>query len=236
MAASRQEVFERVKEVLVEQLGVDEDADHRRGFVPGRPRRRLARPRGADHGARGSVRDQDLRRGRAEDHDRGAGRRLRLDAPVRPRPPRKGWGAATPTKADRCASGAIGWSTCSPTPPGRGTVRLRTSGSSSSATASSSSRSRARCTSATRTSRRGGWRRSARTSSRARAVPRSRSELELGPMLAERGAALPDEELAAAGQEPQRAGGPARGGACGHLPRVGLPEGRRADRRRLLGA
>ena len=80
MAASRQEVFERVKEVLVEQLGVDEDADHRRGFIPGGPRRGLARPRGADHGARGSVRDQDLRRGRAEDHDRGAGRRLRLEA------------------------------------------------------------------------------------------------------------------------------------------------------------
>ena len=82
MAASREEVYERVKEVLTEQLGVDEERDHRGGVVPGGPRRRLARPRRADHGARGSVRDQDLRRGCAEDHDRRPGSRLRHVAPV----------------------------------------------------------------------------------------------------------------------------------------------------------
>src|SRR5207244_213095 len=57
---------------------------HRRGLLPGGSRRGLARPRRADHGARGSVRNQDLRRGRPEDPDRGPGRRLRLVAPVAP--------------------------------------------------------------------------------------------------------------------------------------------------------
>jgi glycerol-3-phosphate acyltransferase PlsX len=54
----------------------------RRGLVPGGPRRRFARSRRADHGARGPVRDQDLGRGRPEDHDCRPGCRLRLDASV----------------------------------------------------------------------------------------------------------------------------------------------------------
>src|SRR6185312_9501494 len=51
-------------------------------FLPGGSRRRLPRPRRADHGARGPVRDQDLGRGRAEDPDGRPGRRLRRFAPV----------------------------------------------------------------------------------------------------------------------------------------------------------
>jgi dsRNA-specific ribonuclease len=60
MAASREEVYERVKEVLTEQLGIDE----------------------ADITEEASFQDQDLGRGRPEDPDRRAGRRLRRFAPV----------------------------------------------------------------------------------------------------------------------------------------------------------
>src|SRR5205807_3228684 len=42
-----------------------------------RPERGLPRPRRADHGLRGGVRDGDLGRGRGEDHDGGAGLGLR---------------------------------------------------------------------------------------------------------------------------------------------------------------
>src|SRR3989442_2444554 len=114
MAASREEVFERVKEVLTEQLGVEEseineeasfqedlDADSldlvelimeledQFGQVEGVGieiflEGRLPRPGRADHGAGGSVRDQDLGRGRPEDHDCRPGCRLRRLTPVAP--------------------------------------------------------------------------------------------------------------------------------------------------------
>ena len=191
MAASREEVYERVKEVLTEQLGVEEGDDHRRGLVPGGSRRGFARPRRADHGARGSVRNQDLRRGRPEDPDRRPGRRLRLLAPVA-----RATGDVAPLR--KLIEGL---------PDGSGRAglharlvgdrprRTRTSGSSSSATACSSSRWHASSTSAIPTSPKGGSRRSARTSCRARAAQSSRASSSSGRSWPRRGADIPADEL-----------------------------------------
>ena len=69
-------IEQRVKKIVAEQLGVNEaDIKNESSFVE-RPRRRLARHRRARDGARGGVRDRDPRRGSREDHDRAAGDRL----------------------------------------------------------------------------------------------------------------------------------------------------------------
>ena len=70
------EIFDKVKDVIVDQLNVEEDDVDRGGLVRRRPRRRLARHRRARHGARGVVRRLDPRRGGREDQDRR--RRCRL--------------------------------------------------------------------------------------------------------------------------------------------------------------
>ena len=79
---------------------------------------------------------------------------------------------------------------------GRRTGRCRTSGSSSSETACSSSRSRAPSTTRIPTSRRGGSRRSARTSCRGRAARSWHASSTSGSKLKERGVSeLPEDEL-----------------------------------------
>ena len=139
MAASREEVYERVKEVLTEQLGVDEgeiteeasfqedlDADSL-DLVE------LIMELEDQFGIKISG------RGRPEDH-RPSGR-LSTTSPRTSRPT----GGSTALDRSTLPAGARS-STSSRTPPGRPIARRRTSGSSSSATACSSSRSPARST------------------------------------------------------------------------------------------
>ena len=82
MAASREEVFERVKSVLSEQLGVDEnEVTEEASFQEDLDADSLDLVELIME-LEDRIRDQDLRRGRPEDHDRRTGRRLRLDTPV----------------------------------------------------------------------------------------------------------------------------------------------------------
>ena len=60
-------VEERVKEIIVEQLGVEEDDVNPEREVHRGPGRRLPRHGRARHGLRGGVRSRDPRRGRRED-------------------------------------------------------------------------------------------------------------------------------------------------------------------------
>ena len=69
-------IEQRVKKIVAEQLGVNEGDDQERIVVRRRPRRRLARHGRAGDGARGGIRDRDPGRGSREDHDRPAGDRL----------------------------------------------------------------------------------------------------------------------------------------------------------------
>ena len=85
--------FERLKKIIVEQLGVDEEEVTPHGLVRRGPQRRLARPGRAHHEPRRGVRDGDLRRGCREDPEglrrrrvhRGASAVARspMDAPLR---------------------------------------------------------------------------------------------------------------------------------------------------------
>ena len=71
MAASREEVYERVKEVLTEQLGVeDSEITEEASFQDDLDADSLDLVE-TDHGARRPVRHQDLRRGRQKIADRG---------------------------------------------------------------------------------------------------------------------------------------------------------------------
>ena len=184
MAASREEVFERVKEVLTEQLGIDEERGHRGGVLHGRPRRGLARPRRADHGARGPVRDQDLGRGRAEDH-RPSGRPSTTSR-------RTSSESAGARAADRRAAGRAARAGLPPSIPDRGPRRVVRA-------ARVPRRQRARLRGRARalrplprTSPRGSSRRSARTSSRGARARSSPHELGLDRRLEESGE-IPDD-------------------------------------------
>ena len=63
-------VEEKVKEIIVEQLGVDEDDVNSEREVHRGPGRRLARHGRARHGPGGALRHPDPRRGSREDRDR----------------------------------------------------------------------------------------------------------------------------------------------------------------------
>lgn len=82
MAASREEVYERVKEVLTEQLGIDEaDITEEASFQEDLDADSLDLVELIME-LEDQFRDQDLGRGRPEDPDRRPSRRLRQLAPV----------------------------------------------------------------------------------------------------------------------------------------------------------
>ena len=208
MAASREEVFERVKEVLSRAARRRRERDQRRGVLPGGPRGGLTRPRRADHGARGPIRDQDLRRGRAEDPDRWSGRRLRLLAPVT-QPSELALIEELPAERLENVFTHSSWA------PDRVVVRA----------ARVPRRQRLELAVARELYERypdfteGRSRRSAPTSSRGE-LRRRRARARPRRGWLERAAVVPHDELDEARRQPERARGPARGRARRALPRA----------------
>ena len=79
-ARSMSTIEERVKKIVVEQLGVKEEEVDQQRFVRRRPRRRLARHRRTGDGARRRIRVRDPGRRSREDHLGAAGDRLHQGA------------------------------------------------------------------------------------------------------------------------------------------------------------
>ena len=162
---------------------------HRRGLVPGGSGRRLARPRGADHGARGPVRrsrspTRTPRASRPSVRRSTTSRRTSSAGAVAAASESEGLralidGAPRGAPAARLHARLVG----------RDARRLVRAARVPRRLACSAWRSRRSSTSASRSSPRAGWRRSARTSSRARAAPSSPARLGLGERLARRRAA-----------------------------------------------
>ena len=125
-------IEQRVKKIIAEQLGVNEARDQDRVVVRRRPGRGLARHRRAGDGARGGIRDRDSGRGRREDHHRPAGHRLREVA-------RQGLsGLRPPRQCSAAESSSPGWASSA-----RWAIRSRRPGTASSPASPASPASRA---------------------------------------------------------------------------------------------